>query len=79
MSDLDRRLSAVFCAAFSGLSAEAARGASRDSISGWDSVAVLTLSTLVEEEFGQRFDLEEAAGWSSYEEVRSALEVRLGG
>jgi acyl carrier protein len=35
------------------------------------------LFALIEEEFGERFDLEEAAEWASYAQIRDALESRL--
>lgn len=79
MSDLDGRLSAIFHATFPSLSAGAARQATRDSVDDWDSIAALTLATLVEEEFGEQFDLDAAAEWTSYEQIRTALENRLDG
>lgn len=79
MSDLDTRLAAIFCAAFPGLQPQAAPTATRDSVSNWDSIAAVTLATLVEEEFGELFDFHSAAEWTSYEEVRNALKERLNG
>jgi acyl carrier protein len=79
MSDLEGRLQAIFRAAFPGLREQAVRLATRDSVASWDSIAAMTLSCLIEEEFGELFDLEEAAEWTSYEQVRVALEKRLGG
>ena len=40
---------------------------------------MMNLVALIEEEFGQTFDLEEAAEWTSYEQVRAALSKRLEG
>jgi len=77
VSDLDVRLSALFRATFPDLDTPDLSGASRDSVPGWDSIAVMTLFALIEEEFGERFDLEEAAEWTSYAQVRDALESRL--
>ena len=79
MSDLDSRLSALFLAAFASLEAGTVRGATQDSTAGWDSVATVTLASLVEEEFGETFDMDEAADWISYQAVRLSLEKRLGG
>jgi hypothetical protein len=39
----------------------------------------MNLLALIEEEFGQTFDLEEAAEWTSYEQIRAALSKRLEG
>ena len=79
MSDLDARLSSLFLAAFAGLEASKVRSATQDSTAGWDSVATVTLASLVEEEFGEVFDMDEAADWTSYQAVRLSLEKRLGG
>jgi acyl carrier protein len=74
---LEQRLSTIFCAAFN-LESDAVQRASRDSVAAWDSIGAMTLAALIEEEFGQSFDLEEAAEWTSYEQVRSALRERIG-
>jgi acyl carrier protein len=79
MSDLDARLSSLFLAAFASLDATTVRAATQDSTAGWDSVATVTLASLVEEEFGEPFDMDEAADWTSYQTVRLSLEKRLGG
>jgi acyl carrier protein len=79
MPDLDARLSRIFRAAFPELRDQAVQLATRDSVTGWDSIAALTLSGLIAEEFGGSFDLEEAAEWASYAQVRAELEKRLSG
>ena len=79
MSELDVRLSALFRAVFTGLNEQNVREATRDSVAKWDSIAAVTLLTLMEEEFGERFDLEEAAEWTSYAQIREMLEKRLHG
>jgi acyl carrier protein len=75
--DLDERLSAIFRAAFNGLQGESVRRATRETVGNWDSIAAVRLAALIEEEFGHAFDLEEAAEWTSYEQVRSAIAKRL--
>jgi len=79
MPELDARLSAIFRAAFPILNEQNVRDASRDSVASWDSIAAVTLASLIEEEFGKQFDLDEAAEWASYSQVRDALEQRLSG
>jgi acyl carrier protein len=79
VSELDVRLSALFLAAFPCLKDKSVSNATRDSISEWDSIAAVTLVTLVEEEFGEQFDLEDAAEWTSYKQIRDLLQERLGG
>lgn len=78
MSDADARLESIFRAAFPSLDGASVRGATRDSVETWDSIAAVTLASLIEEEYGQIFDIEEAAEWASYEQVRRALAERLG-
>jgi acyl carrier protein len=77
VSELDVRLSALFRAAFPRVEDKNFSNATRDSIAEWDSIAAVTLVTLVEEEFGQQFDLEDAAEWTSYQQIRDALQERL--
>jgi len=77
MSELDVRLSAVFRAAFPRL--KDVSEATRDSISEWDSIAAVTLVTLVQEEFGEQFDPEDAAEWTSYKQIREVLQERCDG
>jgi acyl carrier protein len=79
MSELDVRLAALFRAVFAGLNEQNVRDATRDSVAKWDSIAAVTLLTLMEEEFGEQFDLEEAAEWTSYAQIREMLEKRLHG
>ena len=79
MSELDMRLSALFRATFPDLRTQNLRDVTRDSVAKWDSIAAVTLFALIEEEFGERFDLEEAAEWTSYVQIRDALESRLRG
>lgn len=79
MPDLDARLSPLFLAAFPGLRASEVREATRDTVANWDSIAAVTLLSLIEEEFGEQFDLEEGAEWASYIQIREALETRLRG
>ncbi len=79
MSDLDAKLDAIFRAAFPSLNGASVRAATRDSVEAWDSIGAVALASLIEEEFGPLFDIGEAAGWSSYGEVRNALAERTGG
>lgn len=79
MYDLDVRLSALFHAAFPGMSEQDVHNATRDSVGQWDSIGAMTLVTLIEEEFGTQFDLDEAAEWASYQQIRKDLENRLHG
>lgn len=79
MPELDGRLSALFLAAFPTLRQSKVREACRESVAEWDSIAAVTLMTLIEEEFGERFDLEDAAEWNSYAQIRHELQERIRG
>lgn len=78
MPDLDQRLSAIFRAALPDGKEQPVELATRDTTAGWDSIAAMTLTTLIEEEFGEVFELEEAAEWTSYQQIRAVLKERLG-
>jgi acyl carrier protein len=77
MSELDARLSRLFRATFPALKIQDLHQATRDSIAEWDSIAAVTLLSLVEEEFGQQFDPQDAAEWISYQQIREALRERV--
>src|SRR5262249_27612456 len=79
VSELDTRLSALFRATFPDLGAQDLADVTRDSVAGWDSIAVMTLFALIEEEFGASLALEESVEWTSYAKIRDALESRLRG
>lgn len=51
MSDVSERLVKCFAAVFPRLSPEEIRRASVNSVGAWDSLATLTLTSLIEEEF----------------------------
>lgn len=77
MPGFDERLSTLFRAAFPDVNPKKVSEATRDSVAQWDSVAALTLLSLIEEEFGRQFDLQEAAEWTSYAQIRAVLEKQL--
>jgi acyl carrier protein len=73
IDDIDARLCSIFVAAFPGLTAEEAAGADRDRVKEWDSVASVTLATMVEEEFGLSVDFDDVAEWNSYRDVHRSV------
>jgi len=77
MSEIDQRLAALFRATFPDLDEKDLRQVTRDSIASWDSIAAVTLVTLIEDEFGEEFDLDSAAQWTSYIQIREELGKRL--
>ncbi len=56
MSDVHARLVKCFAAVFPRLTPEEIERANINSVSAWDSLATLTLTSLIEEEFGVSID-----------------------
>jgi len=67
MNDLQMRLAKCFTAVFPKLTASEIPGATMASIEGWDSLATVTLMTVVEEEFGTTIDPEELEQLQSFD------------
>ena len=73
MSDLQARLSKCFAAVFPQLDENQIRQASLGAVEGWDSVATVTLLTVIEEEFGVQFGPEDLERLVSYESIKDYL------
>lgn len=71
MTDHDTRLVKCFNAVFDGLSEDQIRNATTTNVEGWDSVATVTLITLVEEEFGVEMDLDDLERFTSFDSMLS--------
>jgi acyl carrier protein len=69
MDDLQTRLANCFCAVFPELSIDEITRASSASVETWDSVAVVTLMTVIEEEFGISIDEEDPAKFDSFQRI----------
>jgi len=74
MDKLQQRLANCFCAVFPELSSEEALQASSATVQSWDSVAVVTLLTVIEEEFGISIDEEDPATFDSFQRVLAYLQ-----
>lgn len=77
MNDLPSRLTEIFLALFPDLRESDIATANRNTVSAWDSVASVTLMTLVEEEFEVELDFDDAGEWASFDDVRAALEKKI--
>jgi acyl carrier protein len=77
MNDLKDRLIKVFEAVFPKMPKTAIPAASQDSVKSWDSVAAITLITVIEEEFHIQMDFEDAAGLTSFPKILEYLEGRI--
>lgn len=76
-SDIRSRLVRCFAAVFEDLSPEEIPMAS-SSLTEWDSMASITLTMLIEEEFGVRIGVSEIARLTSFEEILRFLSDRVG-
>jgi acyl carrier protein len=71
MNDYEGRLLKCFDAVFPGLSEVELRAASTTNLDTWDSIAGVTLITLIEEEFGVELEAEDLERLVSFESVLS--------
>jgi len=70
MNDIDARLRRCFSLTFPDLAASEIPSAEQSRIQGWDSVAAITLVTLIEEEFAISVDLDKMPELTSFVAIR---------
>ena len=70
------KLTRCFSLAFPALPAESIPTASVQTVPEWDSIAQITLLTLIGEEFGLEIDFEEFGDAASFEALASRLRLR---
>jgi len=73
MHNSQQRLNRCFAGVFPDLSERDIPRASVKSVGAWDSIATLTLVSVVEEEFGVRFTPEQIDKFTSYESILRQL------
>ena len=73
MDEQKRRLANCFSAVFPELSSEEILEASSTTVRTWDSVAVVTLLAVIEEEFGISIDEDDPARFDSFQAILSYL------
>jgi len=73
MPDPRERLARCFSAVFPRLSRDEIARASTSSVAGWDSIAMINLMTVIEEEMGVSFDPEELDRLVSFELILDVL------
>ncbi len=78
MDNLRERLIRCFAAVFPDLKPEEIPKASQSWVPAWDSVATVTLLSVLEEEFGVSFDLEELEHLTAFELILERLRQRVG-
>lgn len=76
MPNLAARLRQCFATLFPDLTQDAIGKASVDSVSGWDSVAMVTLVSLIEEEFATSIPLEDLDQFTSFPQIEAYLRNR---
>jgi len=78
MSDIESRLIKCFSAAFPGLSPGEVARANINSVPSWDSMATLTLTGLIEEEFNISIDPKDREDMTSFELILDHLRSHKG-
>jgi acyl carrier protein len=76
VNDTRRRLIQCFTAVFSGLTEKDAAAASVDVLPQWDSIAMVTLLSVIEEEFGVAVPPSQMQQLQSFDEFHRYLETR---
>jgi acyl carrier protein len=76
MENVKDKLGRCFALAFPKLDPGQYATASTQNVSDWDSIAQLTLLTLISEEFGREIDFEEFEGATSFEALAQVLQVQ---
>lgn len=74
MDELQQRLANCFSAVFPELSGEQVIHASSATVPTWDSVAVITLLTVIEEEFGISIEEDDPAKFDSFQRILGYLQ-----
>jgi acyl carrier protein len=74
MDEQQKRLASCFSAVFPELSCEEIIHASPATVPSWDSVAVVTLLTVIEEEFGISIEEDDPAKFDSFQRILSYLQ-----
>jgi acyl carrier protein len=77
LDDIPGRLVRCFSAVFPDLPREKIPEATPETVSSWDSVGMVTLIALIEEEFGLVFKFEDHELMTSYSGILGVLEERL--
>jgi acyl carrier protein len=77
VDNVQTRLLSCFSAIFPGLSHDAILLADHYNVSGWDSVASVTLFATIEEEFGLELDLMDLQELVSFEKICAYLATKV--
>lgn len=75
MDERQKRLANCFCAVFPELSGEEITQASSATVQSWDSVAVVTLLAVIEEEFGISIEEDDPGKFDSFQAILRYLQA----
>ena len=77
MDETQKRLAGCFQVVFPGMPVGTIPSASQQTVPEWDSVAAITMVSVVEDEFGVELDLDDLADLDSFEKLHAYVENRL--
>jgi acyl carrier protein len=77
MDNLETRLVRCFSLVFTGMDEDSIRGARIETVEEWDSMALVTLINVVEEEFGVRIEPEELEELGSFRQFLEYLRPKV--
>ena len=77
MDESRARLIKCFELVFPDLTEDQIVKASQATVAEWDSVAAITMMNVIEDEFGIEMDLEEVAGFDSFESIHQYVAGRV--
>jgi acyl carrier protein len=73
-NEVERRLKDCFRTVFPDLPEEQISSASQATVSAWDSIATVTLVTIIDQEFGIELDLDKLSQLDSFNSIRACVE-----
>lgn len=79
MDDLQNRLSNCFSVVFPGVPTDEIRRSTQSTISKWDSIAVVTLANVIEEEFGFPVNFDRLPEFDSFERILAYINEEVQG
>jgi acyl carrier protein len=77
MHDMEVRLIRCFQTVFPNLTEDMIPSSSQETVANWDSIAAITLVSVIEEEFGVEMDLDDIAELDSFGSIQEYLQSRM--
>ena len=76
-NEVEGRLKDCFRTVFPDLPEEQISSASQATVSAWDSIATVTLVTIIDQEFGIELDLDKLSQLDSFNSIRACVENQV--